>query len=111
MQALETAKTTILSPLCLPFHHAGLQRKIKGIKSPTLTVFYVLFYFGGRQTHERVRVGQGSDGKTQGARFSSAKEARNRKVRGLWKRGNASMRKFGCRGRSRLGKFPLSLRR
>ena len=53
-----------------------------------LTVFCFLFYFGDMQTRATASASTAGNTAIHRPRFTSARDARNRKSRGLWKRGN-----------------------
>jgi hypothetical protein len=65
--------------------------------------FYILFYFDGMQTQETVR-----GTKKHVSRLVSAKDARNRKVRGLWVRGERFYAQVRVPGEKSARKIPLT---
>ena len=71
-----------------------------------MTLFYFLFYFDGMQTHETASEQVERKG-THGYRFSSAKDARKRKVRGLWVRGDRFYAQIRVPGEKSARKIPL----
>jgi integrase len=72
-----------------------------------LTLFYFLFYFDGMQSHETVSKEQ-EDKASHKSLFTSARDARNRKVRGLWKRGDRYYAQVRVPGEKSARKIPLT---
>lgn len=72
-----------------------------------MTVFYLLFYFDGMQTHGTASTPAAGDAVIHRAPFNSARDARNRKVRGLWKRGNRYYGQVRVPGEKSARKIPL----
>jgi integrase len=70
-------------------------------------VFYFLFYFDGMQTHDTASKEQGSSTASHRLSFTSARDARNRKVRGLWKRGDRYYAQVRVPGEKSARKIPL----
>ena len=70
-------------------------------------MFYFLFYFDGMQTHETTSEKQESGALNHRDRFNSARDARNRKVRGLWKRGERYYLQTRVSGEKSARKIPL----
>ena len=71
-----------------------------------MTLFYFLFYFDGMQTNETASKEQSSN-VSHHLRFISAKDARNRKVRGLWRRGERFYAQVRVPGEKSARKIPL----
>ena len=69
-------------------------------------MFYFLFYFDGMQTQATASKEQSSN-RSHHLRFISAKDARNRKVRGLWKRGERYYAQVRVPGEKSARKIPL----
>jgi integrase len=69
-------------------------------------LFYCFFYFYGMQTHETASKDQSSN-LSHHLRFISAKDARNRKVRGLWRRGERFYAQVRVPGEKSARKIPL----
>jgi integrase len=72
-----------------------------------LTVFYFLFYFDGMQTHATASERVERKG-THKYRFNAAKDARNRKVRGLWIRGERYYAQIKVLGERSPRRIPLT---
>jgi integrase len=73
-----------------------------------LIVFYFLFYFDRMQTHETASTpAVVSNAAVHHLRFNSARDARNRKVRGLWKRGERYYLQTRVPGEKSARKIPL----
>lgn len=72
-----------------------------------MTAFYFLFYFDRMQSHETARNEQESGAAKQPMRFTSARDARNRKVRGLWRRGERYYAQVRVPGEKSARKIPL----
>ena len=73
-----------------------------------MTVFYFLFYFYRMQTHETVNTSATVIAASHLLRFNSARDARNRKVRGLWKRGERYYLQTRVPGEKSARKIPLA---
>ena len=71
-------------------------------------MFYFLFYFDDMQTHETASTPIVSNAGGHHLRFNSARDARNRKVRGLWKRGNRYYAQVRVPGEKSARKIPLT---
>ena len=71
-----------------------------------MTLFYFLFYFYGMQTRETASKDESSN-LSHHLRFISAKDARNRKVRGLWRRGERFYAQVRVPGEKSARKIPL----
>jgi integrase len=71
-------------------------------------VFYFLFYFDGMQTHATASKEQNGSTLSHHLRFISAKDARNRKVRGLWMRGERYYAQVRVSGEKSARKIPLT---
>jgi len=69
-------------------------------------LFYFLFYFYGVKTHATASNEQKSSAGHH-LRFISAKDARNRKVRGLWRRGERYYAQVRVSGEKSARKIPL----
>ncbi len=67
-----------------------------------MTLFYFLFYIDGMQTQVTAR-----ETANHVSRFTSAKDARNRKVRGLWQRGSRFYAQVRVPGEKSARKIPL----
>ena len=71
-------------------------------------MFYFLFYFDRMQTHETASTpAVVSNAAVHHLRFNSARDARNRKVRGLWKRGDRYYLQTRVPGEKSARKIPL----
>ncbi len=70
-------------------------------------MFYFLFYFHRMQTHETASTPTVSNAVSHRLRFNSARDARNRKVRGLWKRGERYYAQIRVAGEKSARKIPL----
>jgi integrase len=70
-------------------------------------VFYFLFYFNGVRAHETESIKQKSGTASHRLSFNSARDARNRKVRGLWKRGDRYYAQVRVPGEKSARKIPL----
>jgi integrase len=77
-------------------------------------VFYFLFYFDGMQAHETASKSQSAVPTTNGKhpvkhryRFTIVKDSRNRKVRGLWRRGERMYMQTRVSGERSARKIPL----
>ena len=70
-------------------------------------MFYFLFYFDGMQTRETASTPTTSNATVHHLRFNSARDARNRKVRGLWKRGERYYLQTRVPGEKSARKIPL----
>jgi integrase len=70
-------------------------------------LFYFLFYFYGVQSHDTVRERKQNIA-SERLRLTSAKDARNRKIRGLWKRGARYYAQVRVPGEKSARKIPLA---
>lgn len=70
-------------------------------------MFYFLFYFDDMQTHDTASTPTVSNAAVHHLRFNSARDARNRKVRGLWKRGERYYLQTRVPGEKSARKIPL----
>lgn len=70
-------------------------------------MFYFLFYFNGMRAHETASKEQRSSTASHRLSFTSARDARNRKVRGLWKRGDRYYAQVRVPGEKSARKIPL----
>jgi len=101
-------KTFILSPLRLPFRHTGNCLCFDACcvcGKGGLSAFHFL-HFESLQTHVTASAGLVNKGR-HGPPIISAKDGRNRKVRGLWKRGDRACAQIRVPGRNSARKIPL----
>jgi integrase len=71
-------------------------------------LFYFLFYIDGMQTHETAIKASEENKVSHGLPFTSARDARNRKVRGLWRRGERFYAQVRVPGEKSARKIPLA---
>ena len=71
-------------------------------------MFYFLFYFDRMQTHETASKNQESIELSHRLRFINARDSRNRKVRGLWRRGERFYAQVRVTGEKSARKIPLA---
>ena len=73
-----------------------------------MIVFYFLFYFDLMQSHETASRSQKSAELNHRLRFINARDSRNRKVRGLWRRGERFYAQVRVTGEKSARKIPLA---